>query len=175
MPRMSDDPSIELRPLTGTPGDLREVQRVFELAPDYANAIQGAPFDPPEAARTFEELPPGVDPSAKTVFGVYYEDELVGIIDLVDGFPVPTTAMLGLLLVADTHRRRGIGTRAVRAVEELVLSWGTCDRIRIGVVRTNAQALPFWEALGYVPTGELRPYEEGAVRSEVVVMEKRIG
>ncbi|MBN1192080.1 MAG: GNAT family N-acetyltransferase [Coriobacteriia bacterium] len=109
---MTGDPSIELRPLTGTPGDLVEVQRVLELAPDYADVIQGAPFDPLEAARTFEELPPGVDPSAKTVFGVYSEDELVGIIDLVDGFPVPTTAMLGLLLVAGTHRRRGIGTRA---------------------------------------------------------------
>ncbi len=99
----------------------------------------------------------------------------MGVIELVDGFPVPTTAMLGLLLIADTHRRRGIGTRAVRAVEDLVVSWGTCDRIRIGVVRTNAQALVFWEAVGYSATGEMRPYDEGAVRSEVVVMEKRIG
>lgn len=152
---MSDDPSIELRPLTGTPGDLLEVQRLLELAPDYADAIQGAPFGPLEATRTFEGLPPGVDPSAKTVFGVYSDDELVGVIDLVDGFPVPTTAMLGLLLVASTHR--------------------TCDRIRIGVVGANAQALVFWEAVGYSATGELRPHEQGTVRSEVVVMEKRIG
>jgi len=50
-----------------------------------------------------------------------------------------------------------------------------CDRIRIGVVLAKAQALVFWEAVGYSATGELRPYEEGTVRSEVVVMEKRIG
>lgn len=172
---MSGDLSFELRPLSGTSRDLLEVQRVLESAPDYANAIQGAPFSALEAARTFEELPPGVDPSAKTVFGIYLDDELAGVVDLVDGFPVPTTAMLGLLLIAGTHHRRGLGTRAARAVEGLVSSWGTCDRIRVGVVRTNAPALAFWEAVGYSATGELRPYEEGAVRSEVVVMEKRIG
>ena len=172
---MSGDLSIELRPLTGTPRDLLEVQRVLELAPDYAKAVQGGPVDPFDATRTFKDLPPGVDPSAKTVFGIYADDELVGVIDLVDGFPVPTTAMLGLLLLAGTHRRRGIGARAARVVEDLILSWGTCDRVRIGVVRANAQALVFWEAVGYSATGELRPYEEGAVRSEVVVMEKRIG
>jgi len=172
---MSGDLYFELRPLTGRPGDLLEVQRVLELAPDYANAIQGAPVDPLEATRTFTELPPGVDSSAKTVFGIYSDDELVGVIDLIGGFPVPTTAILGLLLVTVMHRRRGIGARAVRAMEDLILSWGTCDRIRIGVVRANAQALAFWEAVGYSATGELRPYEEGAVRSEVVVMEKRIG
>ncbi|MBN2404576.1 MAG: GNAT family N-acetyltransferase [Coriobacteriia bacterium] len=114
------------------------------------------------SATTKSFLPSG-DSSAKTVFGVYSDDELVGVIDPVDGFPVPTTAMLGLLLIAGTHRRRGIGARAARAVEDLVLSWGTCDRIRIGVVRTNAQALIFWEAVGYSATGELRPYEEGVV------------
>jgi len=172
---MSGDASIVLRPLTGTPGDLLEVQRVLELAPDYAKATQGGPVDPLEAARTFEELPLGVDPSAKTVFGIYADDELVGIVELVVGLPAPTTALLGLLLVAGTHRRRGVGSQAVRAVEGLVLSWGRCDRIRVGVVRTNAQALAFWEAVGYSATGELRPYEQGAVRSVVVVMEKRIG
>jgi len=172
---MSGDLSVELRPLSGAPEDLLDVQRVLELASDYAQAIQGAPFDRHEAARTFKELPPGVGPSAKTVFGIYSDGESVGVIDLVDGFPVPTTAMLGLLLVADAHRRRGIGSRAVRALEDLVLSQGTCDRIRIGVVRADSQALVFWEAVGYSATGELRPFGKGAVRSEVVVMEKRIG
>lgn len=172
---MVGDVSFELRPLIGTPGDLLEVQRVLESAPDYANAIQGVPFDALEATRTFTELPPGVDPSAKTVLGVYSNDELVGVVDLIDGFPVATTAMLGLLLIAGTHHRRGLGTRVVHAVEDLVTSWGTCDRIRIGIVRANAPAFAFWEAVGYSATGELRPWEEGAVCSEIVVMEKRLG
>lgn len=171
---MSGDDSFELRPLAGTLQDLLEVQRVLDRASDFARVVQGAPFDPREAARTFEDVPPGVDPSAKTVLGVYCGHELVGVIDLVDSFPVPTTAMLGLLLIADTHRRSGIGTRAVRAVEDLVASWGTCDRVRIAVVRANAPAMAFWDALGYLPTGELRPYQKGTVRSEVVVMEKRV-
>lgn len=172
---MFEDSSFELRPLIGNPENLLEVQRLLESAPDYAEAIQGTPFDAHEASRTFEELPPGVARSAKTVIGIYSRNELAGVIDLIDGFPVPTTAMLGLLLIAGTHRRRGLGTRAARAVEDLVSSWGTCDRIRIGVVRTNEPALVFWKATGYSATGEQRPWEEGAVRSEVIVMEKMIG
>lgn len=96
------------------------------------------------------------------------------MIDIVKGYPVPSTAMLGLLLIAGTYHCRGIGTLAAKAIEEIVLSWGTCDRIRIGVVRTNKQALAFWKAAGYSPTGELRPHNEGTVCSEVVVMEKQI-
>ena len=168
------DLSFELRPLIATPGNLLEVQRVLESAPDYAISIQGAPFDAHEATRTFREIPPGVDSSAKKVFGIYTDNKLVGVVDLIDGFPVVTTAMLGLLLISGTHRRHGLGTRAARSVEALVSSWGTSDRIRVGVVRTNALALIFWETMGYTATGELRPWEEGMVRSEVVVMEKRL-
>ena len=128
-----------------------------------------------EAARTFSELPPGMDRSAKTVLGVYAEGVLVGVIDLVDGFPTGNTAMLGLLLIAGTHRRRGLGARSVGAVRELVATWGTCDRIRLAVVRDNVAGLAFWSAMGFSATGETQPWRQGSVESEIVVMESRLG
>ncbi len=161
---MVGDVSFELRPLIGTPGDLLEVQRVFESAPDYANAIQGVPFDALEATRTFTELPPGVDPSAKTVLGVYSNDELVGVVDLIDGFPVATTAMLGLLLIAaPTSARLGLEWCTRSRISDFV---GACDSIRIGsFARTTGVRL--LGGRGYRNGGE-RPWRR-RVCSEIVV------
>ena len=41
-----------------------------------------------------------------------------------------------------------------------------------GVVRTNELAIPFWTQLGFVATGEVRPYRYASVTSEVLVFEK---
>ena len=52
-------------------------------------------------------------------------------------------------------------------------SWGA-KRVRIGVVRTNEDVLPFWTGLGFTPTGEVKPYRYGPVVSEVLILEKGI-
>jgi hypothetical protein len=50
---------------------------------------------------------------------------------------------------------------------------GSCDRIRIGVVRSNKGVMTFWTSQGSEATGELRRWHEGRVESEVVYLEKR--
>ena len=44
--------------------------------------------------------------------------------------------------------------------------------MRIGVVRSNDIVLPFWSRLGFVETGEIKPYRYANLESETVVMEK---
>lgn len=81
--------------------------------------------------------------------------------------------MLGLMLISEPHRGKGIGRRALQLLERFVQDWGTCDRIRIAVVQSNAGVMPFWISQGFTPTGESRAYRYGSVQSEVVVLEKR--
>jgi hypothetical protein len=40
------------------------------------------------------------------------------------------------------------------------------------VVRTNEDVVAFWVALGFKPTGELKPYRYGNVVSEIIILEK---
>lgn len=85
------------------------------------------------------------------------------------------TALIGLLLIAEPFQRRGIGTDAYGAIEDCIRSWGDgCAQVRIGVVRTNERVLPFWSRLGFVPTGEVKPYRYASVVSETIVLKKAL-
>ena len=166
--------AIAVRRLDGRPPELRELQRVLEEAPDYALRVTGAPPGDADAQSVFTALPAGKTFADKFVFAIDRDRELVGCADVIRGYPHPATAMLGLFLLSEKHQRRGIGCHAYCLLEEIVRSWGSCERMRIGVVRSNAQVIPFWTRFGFTPTGETRPYRHGAVASEVVVFEKRL-
>jgi RimJ/RimL family protein N-acetyltransferase len=162
-----------MRRLAGTPRDIADVQRILELAPAYALAVTGRPVAPTEAAETFSERPEGVAAADKVVFAVCADGEMVGVADMVRGYPKPGTAFLGLLVVAGPAQGRGIGRRAVRALEAVARERG-CTRIRLAVVRTNDAAAGFWRAMGFSATGEVAPYEAGVVVSECVLFEKEL-
>ncbi|MEU5593792.1 GNAT family N-acetyltransferase [Streptomyces sp. NPDC020298] len=62
----------------------------------------------------------------------------------------PTVARLEDLRVAEPDRRRGRGTVAALAAEEVARGWG-CRRIEVSVPEESAAALRLATALGYVP------------------------
>lgn len=165
---------VTLRLLEGERTEMRELQRVLEEAPTYAHRITGVPPGHADAQSTCTVLPEGKSCEDKFVFGIYRGGAMVGCVDLIRGFPDSATALLGLLLVSENHQRQGIGRRAYALIEEFIRDWRTCDRVRIGVVRTNEAVLPFWTRLGFEPTGDVKPYRYGPVASETVVLEKRL-
>ena len=165
---------ITLRLLKGEPAEMAALQRVIEEAPEYAQLVTGVPPGHADAQSTYTVLPEGKSYDDKFVFGIFLGDEMVGCIDLIRGYPTPSTAYLGLLLVSEKHQGQEIGRMAFRLVEEVVRAWGTCDRIRLAVVRTNEQVIPFWRRLGFEPTGEITPYRYGHVVSESVLFEKSL-
>jgi GNAT superfamily N-acetyltransferase len=166
--------AIVIRRLEGGAAELRELQRVLEEAPEYARRVTGLPPGDTEAQSVLRALPEGKSYADKFVFAIDSDREMVGCADLIRGYPRPATAMLGLLLLSERQQRRGMGRRAYCLLEEIVRGWGSCERMRIGVVRANEQVMPFWTQLGFVPTGEVRPYRRAAVASEVLVLEKHL-
>jgi RimJ/RimL family protein N-acetyltransferase len=168
------EPEVSLRILDGCGEGLRELQRVLEEAPAYAEWLTGAPPGAAEARSLFNALPPGKSYEDKFVFGIHVDDAMVGCVDLVRGYPNEATAMLGLLLVSEKHQRKGIGRRSYPLVEECVRSWPRCERVRIGVVLANEPVLAFWRGIGFEPTGEVKPYRHGGVVSQIVVLERQV-
>ena len=147
------------------------LQRVLEGAPRYAERITGAPPGAPDAQSTYTILPEGKGYEDKFVYGIYERDEMIGCADVIRAWPRPETAHIGLLLFAERHQRRGQGRAAYHAIEREIATRGA-KRVRIGVVGTNEDVLPFWRKLGFVPTGEVKPYRYGAVESHVTILEK---
>lgn len=58
------------------------------------------------------------------------------------------TAQLRGLVVAATHRRRGVGAALVRAAEDHAREWH-CDRLELVSSRSRGAAHAFYPALGY--------------------------
>jgi GNAT superfamily N-acetyltransferase len=163
---------VTLRVLLGEPDEMRELQGVLEEAPTYAQRITGLPPGKADAQSTYSALPEGKSYPDKFVFGIFRGPEMVGCADLIRGYPRPATAMLALLLVSERHQHQGIGRLGYGLLEQFVQDWAVCDRVRIGVVRTNEEVIPFWIRLGFAATGELGPYRYASVSSEIVVFEK---
>jgi RimJ/RimL family protein N-acetyltransferase len=163
-----------LRLLTGAPDEVAALQGVLDAAPRYARLITGALPAASEAADTFSVLPPGKTHDDKSVFGVYLAEQMIGCVDLIRGYPDPSTTFLGLLVIAEPFQQRGLGSGAFHQLEQLVRGWNACDRIRLAVVRVNEQGIAFWKSVGFTPTGETKPYSDGCVVSELVLFEKSL-
>ena len=148
------------------------LQQVLDGAPDYAELVTGSPPGAADALSVFTILPDGKGYDDKFVLGIFSGSAMVGCVDLIRGYPEPETAHIGLLLIAEPFQRRGLGAEAFAAVERLVTSWNGIERLRIGVLRSNTAAHRFWQRLGFRPSGEVKPYRYGYVRSETIVYTK---
>ena len=168
------DPEITVGLLEGTLAEMTELQRVLEEAPSYSHRITGLPPRPVDAQSTCSILPPGKTYEDKFVFGIRRAGAMIGVIDAVRGYPTENVAYLGLLLLSEKCQRRGYGRAAYHLVEEVIRRWESCRRVRLAVVRTNAEVIPFWLGLGFEATGEVKPYRYASVISEHLFFEKAL-
>ena len=141
------------------PGDDDLLQALLETDPGYAERVTGYPPGPSDGYSTLTAVPPDFDPADKHVLGLFDGERLVAAADVLHGYPAPGTAFVGLLLVDGTNRGAGLGRAMHDEVVRLAREWGDVGTLRLAVVDTNAEvAAPFWERLGYRPTGETRPW-----------------
>lgn len=139
---------VALRDLTGTPADLALVQDLLERCPGYFRIAIGGHARPDEAARLFD-APPA---ETRRVWLASLGRTPIGVVRAEAHHPVRGAAAIGLLVVADSHQRRGLGTATCAAVEEALAAEG-CTLLRAEVLHGHAAALRFWQRCGYHPVG----------------------
>ncbi len=147
------------------------LQAVFEATPRYFEAVCGTPPGPAEAQSTFTALPPGRSYDDKRVWGLYCGETMVGAGDVVRGWNAPEKATIGLLLIAHSWQRRGLGRAFAALLEGAIGAWPEITTLRVGVVASNPGALAFWRSVGHRETGEVKPAAPPFV-ADTVVLEK---
>lgn len=141
------------------PDDVAALRELIESDPGYTERVTGHPPGPADAQSLLMMRPPDLPEEDKVVLGAWDAGSLVGVVDLLRGWPDADTAHVGLLQVHADRRGRGLG-RVIhdRALAE-VRRWPGIETLRAAIVETNAEhADPFWRALGYRPSGEPKPY-----------------
>jgi ribosomal protein S18 acetylase RimI-like enzyme len=136
--------SVRLWPMESPDGPL--LQELFDDLADYPTA-----FGEPGAAAavgTFLALPEGHDYDSKLLLGIWRNGGLAGALDCIMGYPTRTDWTIGMLLVADRHRRSGVASSVLDWLEQTAASRGAA-RMRAVVRQSNEDGLAFARAHGY--------------------------
>lgn len=139
---------IELRRLAVGTADVAALQALHLRCADFVEATTGHPPRDDEAERLFVNAPPGKGAADKQVLGVMREGSLIGVIELLTGYPGPTDWYIGLLLLSPEVRGAGVGATVVRdAVEHVAAAGGRA--LHLIVREDNPRAVAFWQGQGF--------------------------
>lgn len=165
--------ALELRVLNASDATRASVASIMRASEDYYLTVQGAPAAPEEAEEFFTSVPPGYELKDLFPLGFYADGKMIGIGGVLRGWNAPNKSMVGLLVIEPAARRRGIGREAVALIEAMARGWPGMDRLRVGVVACNERAVRFWQAVGFVKTGEVKSRFEPFL-DDVVILEKAL-
>ena len=96
-----------------------------------------------EIIRDMSLLPPGKEMEEKYYLGYFEEDEMVGVLDFIDGYPEEDTAYIGLFMLSKYEQGKRIGTSLIEAMACYFRELGY-RRMLLGYDKANPQAAGFW-------------------------------
>lgn len=128
--------------------DIISVDQLCNECEDYFLMVNGAPHTKEDSEEILAALPPEKELKDKFVLGIFYKEELIGVIDLIKDYPVIDQWIIGLFLLKEKDRNKGIGKLVHNALIEMVLK-DSGKSLTLGVVKENIKGLKFWEDLGY--------------------------
>ena len=139
------------------PLSLADRQRLESLCiacTDFFACIEGQPGGRETAAELLGPLAPHVSAGVKSVVGVEIGGELVGVVELLAGFPGPKEWYVGLLLLHPDRRGAGAGTAIWEHLRQRMTQEGATT-VRLIVQQQNPRARRFWERQEFVVEREL--------------------
>jgi len=148
--------------------DAQSVLRLYEGNPQYFAAMHSVPTLE-SVCDDLTALPPGKTQKDKHYIGFFVGDELVAVMDLIEGFPNPGTAFIGLFMMERRFQRRRIGSCIIGETLSALKEMGFLQ-VRLGYVEKNEQSKSFWSKNGFMPTG-VRSERDGYT---VVMMQKKL-
>jgi RimJ/RimL family protein N-acetyltransferase len=171
-PAVLETDRLEIRTLVAD--DVERLQRLFVDAGDHFLTVTGKPEPEPDAAE--REIrgclaTPGRDVA---LFTLRETGEDVGAAGWWRGSPEPDVALLGMLMVSPSRRRKGIAREALGALEVWLAGHGV-RRIRSGVGAGDERAQAVLRGLGFAPMDERRHVALDRGRIMIALFEKEIG
>lgn len=126
------------------------------------------PFVSEESVRgDMKALPPKVAPENKYYIGFYDKDALIGVMDLIIGYPDEDTAFIGFFMMDVLVQGKGKGSGIIDEVCTY-LKESRIAKVRLGWVDGNPQSAHFWHKNGFSETGET-----GRTQDYTVVLAER--
>ena len=138
----------------------------------YFNKILNIPQNITNVEQDITNIPDGVQKSQKNYRLVSFNDEILGAVDYITGYPEKNTLFIGLLIIKNNKHRQGFGGKIFNYLEDLFKSEGFL-KIRLGVIADNEIGFSFWKKRNFKEI-ERKVLKFGNSEKEVIVMEKKI-
>jgi len=138
----------------------------------YFNKILNIPQNITNVEQDITNIPDGVQKSQKNYRLVSFNDEILGAVDYITGYPEKNTLFIGLLIIKNNKHRQGFGEKIFNYLEDLFKSEGFL-KIRLGVIADNEIGFSFWKKQNFKEI-ERKVLKFGNSEKEVIVMEKKI-
>lgn len=99
--------------------------------------------------KDLELTPPGIDYEDK-FFGLVYsmDKDLVGVLDLINGYPRKDIMYIGLFVIDGKLHRLGHGKKLFGDLMHMARD-NNFSAIMLGVLKENKKAQDFWKAMGF--------------------------
>lgn len=118
----------------------------------------------------YGELPIQKSYDDKQIIGFYHDKSLICIVDILKNYPIQNTWVIGLMLLDEEKRGRGIGEKVYKQVEHYLLK-NEVEVIRLGVLEDNTIGKRFWKQNGFTENGESKLHFDNR---KILVCEKII-
>ncbi|MDG3136382.1 GNAT family N-acetyltransferase [Streptococcus suis] len=105
-------------------------------------------------ANDLVDCPPGKELSDKYFLGFWDKEQLVSILDLIDGYPTAEIAYIGLFMVDSRLAGQGLGSKIIAELLPQLASH--FKKVRLGYVESNPKSSHFWSKVGFCPTGDVK-------------------
>lgn len=147
--------------------DVSSVLRLCEANPQYYHHCP--PMVTEESIKAdMQALPKGKTAEDKYYLGLWNEDELVAVLDLILNYPDKKTAFIGFFMMNTKYQGCGTGTRIIEELCDYLKSEFT--GIRLGYVKGNPQSEHFWLKNQFRLTGVVTQVE----KYEIVIMRREL-
>ena len=144
--------TIVSKPLTAA--DRGRLETLCRECTDFFELVEGQRGGSETAAEILGPLPSNVTSGAKWILGLERGDELIGVVELLAGFPLPNEWYVGLLLLRPDARCAGAGTIVWENLRKGMKTEGAVAA-RLLVQRQNPGARRFWERQGFAVEKEI--------------------
>jgi GNAT superfamily N-acetyltransferase len=160
-------PPLTLRPLSSV--DAPALQAVYQASADFFLDRGGAPPDPDQAEA---DLAAVMAEDGRFMLGMILHESMIGLLDLRLAYPEPFDVSIGVILLAEPHRRQGFGTWALRFLEAWLRRDTPTEAVIVAVPAQDRAAQGFFLANGYAFTGESSRVLAGNTRLRLLTMHK---
>ncbi len=101
-----------------------------------------------ECKEDITALPPNTDLEQKFFMGIYIKDELIAILDYVEGYPHKNVVYLGFFMLHMDKHKKGIGRQLINVLIQAAKDNNFIE-MKLACYETNETGYLFWRKMGF--------------------------